>query len=56
MLTRVSALSQSCHQQPARMGFLASPAPAPQVRPVAAQGSFFARRFNRMGRKGDVAT
>ena len=40
MLTHLFGLSQSCLQGPGGMGFLASLPPAPQVRPMAANGPF----------------
>lgn len=41
---------------PGGAGFLASPPPAAQVRPMAANGPFLARHFNGMGHKRDMAT
>ena len=52
MLTHLFGLSQSCLQGPGGMGFLASPLPAPQVRPMAANGPFLARQFNGVGHEG----
>lgn len=55
MMTRLFGLSQSYLQGPGGMGFLASPLPAPQVRPMASNGPFLARQFNGMGHERDMA-
>ena len=55
MMTRLFGLSQSYLQGPGGMGFLASPLPGPQVRPMASNSPFLARQFNGMGHERDMA-